>query len=284
MLNTKLARLFIHHCLSDIKNRHYRAFPDICTLIQSSLHRPYAPRELLHSAINRRLIYIRIYKSASTTIYDWIQPSQIHPLENYFQQIARILLFRRKWGNTDKILAAHFQKSETPFLFSFVRNPFIRHVSCYKDRVLRYQESKQHSTNKLPTKNKLLLCNIYPILPLLSSFEVFTLAVASTPDYYANEHIKSQYATLYENGNLLPDYVGKVENFNHDARYLCEQFNLPSPKKLNASLPYDYRAFYTLETVELVAKRYASDIQAFGYEGELKALRQYIAKGYSKDK
>ena len=277
----KLTRLLIRHIVRDIKNRRHHALLSVGALIISSPRRPYAPRRLFHSSINRRLVYIPNPKCASVTIRDWLQIRELLLSENRFQRFIRISLLRRKWRHINKILDTFFPEGETPFLFSFVRNPFARHVSCYQDQVLRFRNDQAKKPNiRMPSvKNNMLLIHIIRSSSHLHSFEAFTLAVASSPDHYADEHIKSQYATLYENGNLIPDYVGKVENFDHDARYLCEQFNLPSPRKLNTSpATYDYREFYTPETVELVAKRYASDIQAFGYEEELEALRQYVAR------
>lgn len=151
------AYLLIRHCLRDIKHRRHRALPDICTLICSAPRRPYTPRELLGGSINRRLIYIRIYKSASNTIQNWMQlkAQSLRPSENRFQRFIRILLLRRRREDIDKILDTFFPKEETPFLFSFVRNPFARHVSCYTNKVLCFQKNtaKQHSGNKLPPKN-----------------------------------------------------------------------------------------------------------------------------------
>ena len=233
MPDKKLTRLLIRHCLRDLKERRHIALLSIGALIISSPRRPYAPRRFYHSSINRRLVYILNSKCASTTIRDWIKPSPTLsiPLESRMQQVARVLFQHRKHKNTDKILAAYFPKNVTPFLFSFVRNPLARHVSCYKDKVLSFRKNKAkpQNINKLPGQNKLLLYTIIPNVHHLPSFETFTLAVASTPDCYANVHIKSQYAALYENGNLIPDYIGKVEHFERDACYLCNQFNLPPP-------------------------------------------------------
>jgi hypothetical protein len=70
-------------------------------------------------------------------------------------------------------------------------------------------------------------------------------------------------------GELLVDYVGKYESLATDFRTICERIGIePSLPHLNepSSAPRPYQEHYTPETVELVRRAFAPDIERFGYE------------------
>lgn len=83
----------------------------------------------------------------------------------------------------------------------------------------------------------------------------------------SNERWKSpcvDWITL--NGENQMDMVLRFENLQHDFQILCDRLNI------NATLPYKnksthkhYTKYYDEETRELVAKKYAKDIEYFGY-------------------
>ncbi|KPL55832.1 hypothetical protein ABB55_11425 [Prosthecomicrobium hirschii] len=69
------------------------------------------------------------------------------------------------------------------------------------------------------------------------------------------------------NGNVMVDFIGRFESLSEDIskvsqRVLGRSVEFPH---LNASGRSDYRSYYTDELADLVARRYARDIQTFGY-------------------
>jgi hypothetical protein len=66
-------------------------------------------------------------------------------------------------------------------------------------------------------------------------------------------------------------YIGRTETLKEDLRNIVEQLRLddlpPIPvPHLNQSRRLDYRSYYDLQTAELVRRRFAREIQRFGYD------------------
>lgn len=254
--------------------------------------RPLGKRYTLFSEEYPSLFYVLNHKCASTSIRNIMQglvvPADVRePARTTFSRVYRrirysflVRLFEKSPPN--KVAADIFYRTATPFRFSFVRDPFHRLVSCYRDKVLELgEEDKLWNLRKY--EKHLLSIPLYDLLRYQKwpdSFADFVSLVASTPDHLADVHFRSQYTTLYENGELLVDYIGKVEDFAEDMRYLCDRFDLPileTGKLRCSSESYDYRDYYTPELVERVAQRYRQDIEAFGYQQSLIKLRRHTA-------
>ena len=70
-----------------------------------------------------------------------------------------------------------------------------------------------------------------------------------------------------EDGELLTDMVGRVEDMQASYDVICERIGIPTRKleKVNASSRGDYRQYYTPALVAGVANRYRRDLELFGY-------------------
>ena len=74
---------------------------------------------------------------------------------------------------------------------------------------------------------------------------------------------------LDNEGNNMLDFVGKVENLEHDVKYAFKQIGLPEPKLIhrNKSDHKPYTDAYDEQwMIDKVAERYADDINHFDYE------------------
>jgi hypothetical protein len=71
-----------------------------------------------------------------------------------------------------------------------------------------------------------------------------------------------------DDGTLLTDMVGRVEQMQASYDAICARIGIPSRTldQVNSSRRGDYRQYYTPALVEGVAKRYARDLELFGYE------------------
>ena len=152
------------------------------------------------------------------------------------------------------------------YTFSFVRNPWDRLVSCYRDKI----EGEVKDYTRFSDSGIAHCLAHFDVFSANMSFEAFVYAVASIPDVHADEHFQSQHNYLTNVwGDIAVDFVGRYENLEADFRYVAERIGLP-PK---ISLPHmqanprsvNYADYYTAATRDVVATRFAQDIALFAY-------------------
>lgn len=143
------------------------------------------------------------------------------------------------------------------FKVAFVRNPYDKIVSCYKDKILDRDENSRfirHNKNMRPGM----------------SFKEFVKVAYKTSDPKLDRHLKSQHYLLSDKkGNLIPDFIGKFESIKRDFEKICKKMGVQKPPELpqiNKNNPEkDYRKYYDEETKKMVYERYKRDIEVFGY-------------------
>jgi len=131
------------------------------------------------------------------------------------------------------------EKYNSYFKFSFTRNPWARMVSLYK-----YFSNQPHQP--MVVKNR--------------TFKIFLIEGNSTWWYGAfDNHVDFI-------GDI--DFIGKIENLQNDFDYVCEKIVAPKIKipHKNKTNHKHYTKYYDDETREIVAERFAKDIEYFGYE------------------
>ena len=71
-----------------------------------------------------------------------------------------------------------------------------------------------------------------------------------------------------ERGELLTDYVGRVEQMQQCYDEICARIGIPSATldQVNSSRRGSYRDYYDQGLIDGVAKLYARDLELFGYE------------------
>lgn len=126
------------------------------------------------------------------------------------------------------------------FKFAFVRNIWDLLVSWYSYMSSRYKKY---------------------------SFDHF---IKNMDDYTPIQHWK--FKGLYdritdEKGNVIVDYIGKIENIQNDFDFICNKIGVPSKtlKKVNTTNHNYYCTYYNRETVNIVKKKFRDDIVHFGY-------------------
>ena len=139
-------------------------------------------------------------------------------------------------------LLSDYQTCKNYFKFSFVRNPWDRIVSRY---IWEIENDGKFMSTKESTK--------------INKFS----------DYIHNLHMdtwKPFVCSQYE-FTAGCDFIGKFENLQQDFNTICDKIGIPQqqlPHK-NKSKRNHYTEYYDDETCEIVAERYAKDIEYFGY-------------------
>jgi hypothetical protein len=152
------------------------------------------------------------------------------------------------------------------YAFAFVRNPWDRLVSCWRDKI---GGEVREFTGMAPRGVAWCLAS-YDVFHAGMPFEAFVRAVAEIPDDDADEHFRSQHCNLVNaRGDLAVDFVGRYEALEADFRGVAETIGLPPDVTLPClqanPVAVDHAAFYTAQTRDLVATRYARDVALFGY-------------------
>lgn len=163
------------------------------------------------------------------------------------------------------------------FKFTYVRNPFERLVSCY--------ESKYHNDKKLGQKFYRYDVYLLGYLRRDQGFDNFIKRIVRLPYCCMDRHFFPQYNWTHDRkGRQLVDYVGQYENLEEDFKKIQEKYDLkPLPHYNNSGgEKRDWRSYYTLETAELVYKKYKKDFECFGYEDSYKDLIAYLEYRESK--
>lgn len=164
------------------------------------------------------------------------------------------------------------------FAFAFVRDPWDRLVSCYRDKIRGEVDGFTYFTIRPGVANCLARFDAFVAG---MSFDEFVRAVAAIPDDDADTHFRSQHTFVTsDDGALAVDFVGRYERLADDFGFVERTIGLPSlelPRLQAARTRVSHAALYTAETVQLVAERYARDVELFGYVAPL--CERWSARG-----
>jgi chondroitin 4-sulfotransferase 11 len=142
------------------------------------------------------------------------------------------------------------------FKFAFVRNPWDRLVSGYT--YLKAGGISQLNPNKNADNQLCKKINTY--FPTIGEF-------IRHSKWWNWKHFQSQYSYISIDGTPVMDFIGKVENLQQDFNTICDKIGIPQQQlsHTNKSKHKHYTEYYDDETREIVAEKYAKDIEYFGY-------------------
>lgn len=143
------------------------------------------------------------------------------------------------------------------YIFSFVRHPYARLVSCYKYFVSQPHIRNSNFSDLNPQKNSFKCHSI----SLDDSFDTFVEKVCDISDSESNRHFRSQSWFLMNDSILIPDFVGKLESMATDWEILRQRFNLPSIPHINTTPNTEFEV--SERNKQLIQKRYHHDFSNF---------------------
>jgi len=154
-------------------------------------------------------------------------------------------------------------KLSTYFKFTVVRNPWDRIVSYFSFVKKLIQNENQPSKEMLISEYGIdftfddFVKNKLNVLTVGGTKYVNKLKTANQIDWIKNSK-----------NELDIDYICKFENLQYDFNEVCDKIGIPQqqlPHK-NKTHHKHYTEYYDDETREIVANRYAEDIEYFGYK------------------
>jgi len=150
------------------------------------------------------------------------------------------------------------------FTFCFIRNPWDRLLSCYRNKI------KEPSFNERGFKNGVApgLLKFKVFQPEMS-FDDFVGTVSEIPDDAADKHFRSQYRFIInESGSVDFDFMGRFEFLKRDFEKICAQIGIPN-NSLRHEVKSDhqhYQSYYSASSRRLAGKRYQEDIELLDYQ------------------
>lgn len=195
--------------------------------------------------------YIQIPKVASRSIQvavtahlSWIPASADFDLE----LVKKFEEFFAKHLKHEEI----YKLAQRNFIFAFVRNPYERIYSCYKNKIA---DVKASGGRNIFEKHD---------IGLDVTFAEFVRKVSTLPDNGSDRHFRSQSWFLTWQGKLMPSFVGKLESMSDDWLELQQRFGIAPPPQINVSSVKLLPEMST-QTRKLIYDRYVDDFKLFGY-------------------
>jgi chondroitin 4-sulfotransferase 11 len=188
-----------------------------------------------------RCIFVHIQKTGGSSIEDLLRAndpgigsSLYEGRRHMFARDIRPLVEPAKWARY--------------FKFAFVRNPWDRLVSWYS------MIAQARETNRF---------GMY-VREVAPSFDAFvnhaTTGMGERTTWNQLDYVSDAGAAM------LVDFVGRYETLQADIAYLKQRLGLGHDlPHTNRSTHDAYRQYYTSETRDIVARRFARDIEHFGY-------------------
>ena len=210
-----------------------KAMQRIYKLISRVPFLPSAGRYKLTISHARKFIWFRVPKAGSSTILTHLRESEV-------------FLDMERAGRIHYPVKLY----EDYFKFAFVRNPWSRLVSCWKNKVV----DSNVEFNFDPAE-----------LERMQHFEAFVDFAASLDIETCNSHLRTQTA-LIDLNNI--DYLGRMESFDDDVNHIFRELGLKEkavvPRNVSSSSK-PYQDYYSQELAAKVAQIYRKDIRMFGY-------------------
>ena len=200
-------------------------------------------------SLKHKFIFIHIPKCAGSSLKEHLKDHSEDELLNSHHMTL---------GETIKNLNL---EAKDYYKFTFVRNPWDRILSLYSFWLNQtpsniYYQWDYEQVDFIKSEN-------------ISFRDFVKLAGSNGTIFHKKPHLKP-YISHFMNHPSSFDFIGKLENFQEGFNIICKQIGIPKqkPRWVNKSKHKHYTEYYDEETKQIVAEKYAKDIEYFGYEFE----------------
>ena len=178
--------------------------------------------------------------------------------------------FKKKFDNTSFKTLIMLKFPDDYYLFTFVRNPYVRILSAYLDKIEDKQKRKQ-GVSQYEFVRKFILKNSSEKKLTFDGF----VSYLEKGGLYKNAHWLPQLSILPVKKEKL-SFIGKVENIKNDLPKVIDTlfgngtFEEAKIKKEGRTSSVNLvEKYYTKELAERVYKLYKKDFEAFDYSKKL---------------
>lgn len=208
----------------------------------------------------KQLVYIRILKSASTSMLKELLPTIDKNLEGHSLSDEHVDALAFRYVKKELIS----EEQRFPKL-ALIRNPFHRIVSVYLDL---FDPKSDHFSYE---------SYWFGILKSKMSFQEFVDVISKIPDFLKGPHFSPQQYIL---SNITP--LKNISYFRIDkdqealSNFLIKHgINLPHQNKRSES--YNYMSFYNTDLANKVYALYEQDVISFDYKPEYNQLLNFVS-------
>ena len=208
---------------------------------------------------DRKLVYVRILKTASTSILKEFLPLLDSQLKNILLSDEKIdaLAFRFVKKRLTR-QTQHYKK------FALIRDPFQRLVSVYHDLF-------DPSSDRFSYQN---YC--FGILNPNLTFHQFVRTLDIIPDFLKGPHFASQYYILSQTAGIEDIIWFRLEKDKPAFEDFIANYGMTFIQRNKQQKSYDFKDFYDTETINRVYHLYKQDITYFDYREEYDQLCKYV--------
>ena len=145
------------------------------------------------------------------------------------------------------------KKKRPYFSFAYVRNPYGRIVSCYKNKFNMEEDSQFLYSNYL-----------FGYLKNDDSFEDFVKKTSKIPNFLCDRHFKTQFSIIHSRGARM-NHIGRMEDLPEDYENIRKRYNFDDLKILNKTSGSGEEILLSEETKEIIYDKFEIDFKEFGY-------------------
>jgi len=231
----------------------------------------YEAENLLKALPRHHLIYVTVPKSASTRVRRTL--AQIDGRHSRSFKPSGRARFRGPYGPRNITIGSFYRLAKDPatLRFSFVRNPYARAVSCWRDKFADKPLARGDAFINDYLANRQDIDSNLPVGPDRTlSFADFSIYAAAIAQARQNVHLQAQDDILNIPGLPL-DFIGKVETFNADFARVLDHLRASEALRRDAAIPLneshhdDWPTYYTPELADRIYRAYERDFDRFGY-------------------
>lgn len=216
--------------------------------------------KMLFVSSAKQLVYIRILKSASTSVLKELLPSIDKNLEGHALSDEQVDALALQYL-TKRLTIEEEQYSK----LALVRNPFHRIVSVYLDL---FDTKSNHFSYE---------SYLFGVLKSKMTFQDFIETISKIPDFFKGPHFAPQQYVLSNVAPLKNISCFRIDKDQERLSSFLTEHGLNLPHKNKQAESYNYLSFYDTHLLQKVYDLYKEDVIAFGYQAEYNQLLEFVS-------